>query len=311
MVDPPLKNWIFSKPDVVTIEYHTSFPYAGDPFYLANIPEQQNRVFYYLVPSVPAVRIDGPHPPAGLNPTAYENLYQQRKAIPARARLELEGEYDLVSRTGTLTVRAIADESMPGDWRLRVAITESDIHYQAPNGINVHHHVFRRFAPDTTGTLLSFPGPFPDTETAVLPFAIDPGWAHENVDLVVMLQEQGSREIEQGGAIGVLDLVVAVDDNPAPAAPAGDRIIAVVPNPFNPRTRVPFELERAGRTVLTVHDPAGRLVRVLVDDALSAGGHAAEWDGRDAAGREVGAGIYLLRLEGPTAAASRKAVLLR
>jgi len=311
MVDPPLKNWIFSKSDVVAIEYHTSFPYAGDPFYLPNIPEQNNRVFYYQVPSVPAIRIDGPHPPAQNNPAAYEDLYQQRKAIPARARLEIEGDYDLVLRTGTLTVRAIADESMPGDWRLRVAITESEIHYDAPNGINVHHHVFRRFLPDTTGTPLSFPGPFPDTQTVTLPFAIDSGWAHENVDLVVLLQEQGSREIEQGALAGVLELVVAIDDDPAPVAPLADQIVAVVPNPFNPRARVPFELARGGRALLTVHDPAGRLVRVLVDDALPAGRHAVEWDGRDAAGREVATGIYLMRLEGPTATTSQKAVLLR
>ena len=98
-MDPPLKEWIFSKPDVVAIEYHTSFPYAGDPFYLANPTEVNNRVFYNQISSTPSVRFDGPHIPA-LNPAGYEALYQQRKALGSRAVVEL-GEAGLL---GDLTV---------------------------------------------------------------------------------------------------------------------------------------------------------------------------------------------------------------
>jgi len=91
-VDPPLKDWIFSKSDVVAIEYHTSFPYAGDPFYLANPAEANARVFYNQISFTPSIRMDGPSIPAANNPAAYEALYQQRKAIGARshrARREL------------------------------------------------------------------------------------------------------------------------------------------------------------------------------------------------------------------------------
>ena len=68
------------------------------------------------------------------------------------------------------------------------------------------------------------------------------------------------------------------------------------PNPFNPRTTIAFDLPRAGVVQLSVHDVAGRLVRVLVDETLSPGSHEAVWDGRDAAGREVGSGSYVARL---------------
>jgi flagellar hook assembly protein FlgD len=47
---------------------------------------------------------------------------------------------------------------------------------------------------------------------------------------------------------------------------------------------------------LTVYDLAGRRVRVLCDEWLGAGPHQEDWDGRDAAGREVAAGPYLLQL---------------
>lgn len=311
-MDPPLSTWIASTPDLVTIEYHTSFPYVGDPFYQANIPEQENRVLYYPITFVPSIRMDGPHAPAQTNPTAYENLYQQRRAIASRVDLELGGTYDPGPRTGQVKATVIAQQSLPGAWRLRIAITESDIHYNAPNGINIHDHVFRRFVPDTTGTAMTFGGPFPDTVTVSLPFTVSAAWAEMNVSLIAFLQEQGSREIEQGAALAVPDLpVVAVGGGETPAAPALDRLEPLSPNPFAHGGRIRFELARGGQALLTVHDPAGRLVRVMVDAALGAGHHSAAWDGLDGAGRPVGSGVYLIRLTGPSATVTRKVLLMR
>lgn len=69
------------------------------------------------------------------------------------------------------------------------------------------------------------------------------------------------------------------------------------PNPFNPRTTIKFELPEAGSVRLSVFDVAGRLVRTLVDESMPLGSHEAIWDGKDASGREVGSGSYLVRLE--------------
>ena len=309
MVDPPLKAWIFSKPDVVAIEYHTSFPYVGDPFYQANAPEVDNRVFYNQIFGTPSVRFDGPHAPT-LNPAGYEALYDQRKALGSRARIELAGQYDPATREGEAIAQVIAESPLAGNWRLRVAITETDIHYEAPNGINVHHHVFRKFVPDTTGTINTFAAPYPDTTRVMLPFTLAAAWVPENVVLVAFLQEQGSREVEQAGAIQVADLPVGVGEEPAPPAPSADRLLPVQPNPFRASAEVAFELARSGQAQLTVHDVTGRLVRTLTGERLPAGRHRVVWDGRDDGGREAPAGVYLLRLTG-SGVATRKAVLLR
>jgi hypothetical protein len=69
------------------------------------------------------------------------------------------------------------------------------------------------------------------------------------------------------------------------------------PNPFNPLTTLRFEVPAAGRVRLEVYDAAGRLVRVLLDADLPAGGHQAVWDGRNAAGQAVASGSYLARLQ--------------
>jgi enediyne biosynthesis protein E4 len=68
------------------------------------------------------------------------------------------------------------------------------------------------------------------------------------------------------------------------------------PNPFNPQTRVSFDLPRAGRATLRVYDVSGRLVRTLVDDDLPAGEHFVTWSGDDDTGRGVATGTYLLRV---------------
>jgi hypothetical protein len=87
----------------------------------------------------------------------------------------------------------------------------------------------------------------------------------------------------------------AVND---PAASASRAVLqGATPNPFNPRTAIRFDLPKAGAVRLSVFDVAGRLVRTLVDGGLAQGSHEYAWDGRDEAGRAVGSGSYLARLE--------------
>ncbi len=69
------------------------------------------------------------------------------------------------------------------------------------------------------------------------------------------------------------------------------------PNPFTPSTSIAFELPRRGHVRLTVMDLEGRVVRTLVDGTLPAGPHAVVWNGVDAAGQILPAGIYFYCLD--------------
>ncbi|MBK7702006.1 MAG: hypothetical protein IPI34_03480 [bacterium] len=95
------------------------------------------------------------------------------------------------------------------------------------------------------------------------------------------------------------------------ATPAAPRLLDARPNPFNPRTTIPFVLDRAGAARLAIHDQAGRLVVVLADGPLAAGLHEFAWDGRDARGRAMPSGAYLARLATEGRVATGKLVLLR
>lgn len=80
------------------------------------------------------------------------------------------------------------------------------------------------------------------------------------------------------------------------AVPRGIALGRNSPNPFNPSTTIRFTLAERGPVNLSVFDPAGRLVRTLVNADLGPGPHAAVWNGRGDDGQPAGSGTYLYRL---------------
>lgn len=69
------------------------------------------------------------------------------------------------------------------------------------------------------------------------------------------------------------------------------------PNPFNPSTIIEFTLDRESNVVLAVYNMAGQKVRELLSGSHAAAGvHSVQWDGRDEAGIQVSAGVYISRL---------------
>jgi hypothetical protein len=66
----------------------------------------------------------------------------------------------------------------------------------------------------------------------------------------------------------------------------------------SPTVRIGFVLARAGTVRVTIHNRAGRLVRVVVSgEALGPGSNLVSWDGRDEERHDVDAGLYLVTVE--------------
>ena len=82
------------------------------------------------------------------------------------------------------------------------------------------------------------------------------------------------------------------------------------PNPFNPSTRISFELDRAGYVTLEVLDIRGRLVETLVGNNLAPKAYSVSWNGMSQ-GQPVGAGVYLYRLKTSAGIQVRKMTLLK
>ena len=98
----------------------------------------------------------------------------------------------------------------------------------------------------------------------------------------------------------------------APAAAPRGRLHAPTPNPFNPRTRLGFDLPVDGRVELRIFDLRGRRVRAIDLGPRPAGSHEVVWDGRDDGGRQLASAVYLVRLSvDGLGVDTRKAVLAR
>ena len=85
-----------------------------------------------------------------------------------------------------------------------------------------------------------------------------------------------------------------------------------VPNPFNPKTSIAYEVPAGGcRVAVDILDVSGRVVRHLVDEFQEEGRREVVWDGRDSDGRELSSGVYFYKLVTPESEATRKMLLLK
>ncbi|HMB68114.1 MAG TPA: FlgD immunoglobulin-like domain containing protein, partial [bacterium] len=109
--------------------------------------------------------------------------------------------------------------------------------------------------------------------------------------------------VPAGGPVGADDVGTALAAEPV--------LRQNVPNPFRSATSVSFALPVAADVQLEVFDVAGRRVTELVSGRVEAGEHTVSWNGRNSAGRQVAAGVYLVRLSTPSSTLTRDVVLLR
>ena len=106
----------------------------------------------------------------------------------------------------------------------------------------------------------------------------------------------------QGPATGVDDI---------PQAPDAFALYQNVPNPFNPTTRIRFDLPQAVQVKLSIYNVKGELVSTIVDKHLSEGRKEVTWSAKDNRGRAVSSGIYFYRLVAGDFVQTKKIVLLR
>jgi hypothetical protein len=108
------------------------------------------------------------------------------------------------------------------------------------------------------------------------------------------------------GATGVREQAHSPD-----AGPLVNRLYAPQPNPFRNALALRYSLTAAAHASLSIHDLAGRRVRVLVNAQQKPGRYSLRWDGRDQAGRSLANGVYFCRLVAGDYHATEKLVLQR
>jgi hypothetical protein len=82
----------------------------------------------------------------------------------------------------------------------------------------------------------------------------------------------------------------------AVAAPKEYKLYNNYPNPFNPSTKIAFELPKASRVKLIIYDIVGREVAQVADADYPAGYTELTWNGLNSHGTMVSSGVYFYRL---------------
>ena len=151
--------------------------------------------------------------------------------------------------------------------------------------------------------------------------------AYYDRDNYVIIDEQGTERYSArqqgysyGGALDVPRMRALVDSLLAhpvgvgdPGSPTLAAPLTVWPNPFRELTRIDAALPSGSgaATEIAVLDLTGRRLVTLSVHAVSAGSVQATWNGRDAAGRPLPPGLYLVRAAAGRAQTTRRVVLLR
>ena len=117
------------------------------------------------------------------------------------------------------------------------------------------------------------------------------------------IEDAGSYRLVVSNAYGgansntVTLTVDGITATPTSAAPSSHVFEALGPNPTRGAVGLAFGLARDADVRATVHDVAGRRVRVIDLGRLPAGRQRTSWDGRDDGGSAVRAGLFFVTLE--------------
>ena len=88
------------------------------------------------------------------------------------------------------------------------------------------------------------------------------------------------------------------------------------PNPFNPETWIPYQLEQDAKVIIRIYNAKGQLIRTLHLGSQPTGSYltkdrAAHWNGRDNIGQKAASGLYFYTIKAGDFNATRKMILVK
>jgi len=83
------------------------------------------------------------------------------------------------------------------------------------------------------------------------------------------------------------------------------------PNPFNPETKIVFNLPESGRVKLEIFNIKGQKVKTLADSYFEKSTHSVIWKGKDDNNKSVASGVYFYKLITPSKSITKRMLLLK
>jgi hypothetical protein len=198
--NPTIKSLLASNPDKITsIFYHTSWP-GYDPMYLHNTDDQNGRVSYYGVNSVPHSVLDGNYY-TGSSFSWNINTVNNRYVVPSPLEISI---YSYLSPDQTkyhVFMLVEATQDLSSGLAAHMVVVEKLVQFTTPPGSNGETqfvNVLKKMLPNKNGTLL----PSMQTGEYIL---LEGEWQHANVyslpqlAVVGFVQNNANKEVFQAG----------------------------------------------------------------------------------------------------------------
>jgi len=101
---------------------------------------------------------------------------------------------------------------------------------------------------------------------------------------------------------------VRVEDSSIPVI---NGISSIYPNPFNPSTKINFNLKQNMLVKIEIFNLKGQKVKTVVNRTMDSGNHTVSWNGLDSNESPVSSGIYFSRMETSEKISIKKMMLLK
>lgn len=270
---------------VIPMFLHTSWPSSQDPFYTPIKTVLNERTKYYNVGSVPSVIINGKATNILGDEQKLKDFVSSEKEILSAIKLNVMGNISGGKYISTVNIEVLGGMA-PGNYKLQVGITESDLSFDAPNGEKHFTWVLRNLYPSETGTPVDIA-----TEnkiTKVIECDLDASWKEDNLELFAFIQNDDTKEILQAAKIQPLtDVDEIISDIPEKYS-----LEQNYPNPFNPSTSISYQIVETVNVHLVVYDILGRKIKTLVNEVKEPGHYKVTFEAENFA-----SGIYFYKLQ--------------
>jgi hypothetical protein len=104
--------------------------------------------------------------------------------------------------------------------------------------------------------------------------------------------------------LGISEIVLS--DLSSDVIPDKTEIISAYPNPFNPSTKINFNINNNQHVELLIYDIQGNVVQSLIKQKLEAGTHSIKWSPNN-----ISSGVYILSLNTPSTKISSKLLYIK
>lgn len=181
--------------DIHLLTFHPPIPYNNCAFYLDNPTENVSRTGFYGIVGTPRVVRNGTASSSASQVTAsmLDPLVGQTSPIQI-----VVTESDGTDRQVNAEVRTLGFEPS-GNLRLFAAIVEREVQYNAPNGENLHHHVFRKMLSAIDGDPF-VPALMGGSVNVHYEYTLANAWKPEETYVLVFLQDIETKEIFNSGS---------------------------------------------------------------------------------------------------------------